>query len=44
MQKKYTAIEDLRGVMVITTQFNDGEELQVINFTIKMPDKYCYGE
>ncbi len=40
VEEKYDAIKDMKGTMVITTNFNGKKEVEVIKFAMKKPDKF----
>jgi len=40
MEEKYDAIKDMKGTMVITTEFQGEKQIQVINFSYKKPNKW----
>ena len=40
VEEKYNAIKDMKGTVVITTEFQGKRRVEVIKFAMKKPDKY----
>ena len=40
VEEKYNAIKDMKGTVIITTNFKGKKKIEVIKFAMKKPDKY----